>query len=95
MTWMYIASGYMTFGMKPITGRMNTGALTSITGRSWVRYREGFECKWNDRPQHCGRFAENVFELPHKLSDIRLKHLGWGQKRRSDGEIQKISGIRP
>lgn len=32
---MYIASGYMTFGMKPITGRMNTGALTSITGRSW------------------------------------------------------------
>ena len=33
--WMYIASGYMIFGMKPITGRMNTGTLTGITGRSW------------------------------------------------------------
>ncbi|MDM5220749.1 hypothetical protein QUF86_08280 [Peribacillus sp. NJ11] len=27
--------GYMTFGMKPITGWMNSGALTSTTGRSW------------------------------------------------------------
>ncbi|WP_397361271.1 glycosyltransferase, partial [Paenibacillus sp.] len=41
-----------------------------------LRYKEDFNYVWNESPQHCGRFPENIFELPHQLSNLRLKHLG-------------------
>ncbi|WP_339253011.1 glycosyltransferase [Paenibacillus sp. FSL P2-0136] len=44
-----------------------------------LRYREDFTYTWNDLPQHCGRLPENIFELPHQLSNLRLKHLGWSK----------------
>ncbi|AIQ21632.1 glycosyltransferase [Paenibacillus sp. FSL H7-0737] len=44
-----------------------------------LRYKEDFNYVWNESPQHCGRFPENVFELPHQLSNLRLKHLGWSK----------------
>ncbi|WP_238650649.1 glycosyltransferase [Paenibacillus piscarius] len=44
-----------------------------------IRYREDFTYLWNDLPQHCGRLPENIFELPHQLSNLRLKHLGWSK----------------
>ncbi|GAB6992254.1 glycosyltransferase [Paenibacillus pini] len=42
-----------------------------------IRYREDFEYQWKETPQHCGRLPANIFELPHVLSPLRLKHLGW------------------
>lgn len=42
-----------------------------------VRYRKDFYYTWNEVPLHCGRFPENIFELPHKKSELRLKHFGW------------------
>ena len=44
-----------------------------------LRYREDFSYVWNDSPQHCGRLPENIFELSHQLSNLRLKHLGWSR----------------
>jgi glycosyltransferase involved in cell wall biosynthesis len=44
-----------------------------------LHYKEGFNYVWNESPQHCGRFPENIFELPHQLSNLRLKHLGWSK----------------
>lgn len=44
-----------------------------------MRYREDFNYVWNELPQHCGRLPENIFELPHQLSNLRLKHLGWSR----------------
>lgn len=44
-----------------------------------LRYKEDFNYVWNESPQHCGRFPENIFELPHQLSNLRLKHLGWSK----------------
>ncbi|WP_405106283.1 glycosyltransferase family 2 protein [Paenibacillus sp. FSL K6-1217] len=44
-----------------------------------LRYREDVTYAWNDLPQHCGRLPENIFELPHQLSNLRLKHLGWSK----------------
>ncbi|WP_310831059.1 glycosyltransferase [Paenibacillus pedocola] len=44
-----------------------------------LRYREDFTYVWNDSPQHCGRLPENIFELSHQLSNLRLKHLGWSR----------------
>ena len=44
-----------------------------------LRYKKDFNYVWNQSPQHCGRFPENIFELPHQLSNLRLKHLGWSK----------------
>ncbi|WP_340394836.1 glycosyltransferase [Paenibacillus sp. FSL E2-0177] len=44
-----------------------------------LRYKEDFNYVWNESPQHCGRFPENIFELSHQLSNLRLKHLGWSK----------------
>ncbi|WP_246553233.1 glycosyltransferase family 2 protein [Paenibacillus tritici] len=44
-----------------------------------LRYRENFNYLWNNLPQHCGRLPENIFELRHQLSNLRLKHLGWSK----------------
>ncbi|WP_379157862.1 glycosyltransferase family 2 protein [Paenibacillus sp. sgz5001063] len=44
-----------------------------------LRYRKDFSYAWNDLPQQCDRLPENVFELPHLLSNLRLKHLGWSR----------------
>ena len=44
-----------------------------------IRFRRDFVYSWKETPQHCGRFPENIFELPHRLSDLRLKHLGWAK----------------
>lgn len=42
-----------------------------------LRYRDHLSYRWKETAQHCGRFPENIFELPHHLSSLRLKHLGW------------------
>ncbi|MFD0694590.1 glycosyltransferase family 2 protein [Paenibacillus sp. GCM10027628] len=42
-----------------------------------VRYRDHMTYQWKETAQHCGRFPENIFELPHRLSPLRLKHFGW------------------
>ncbi|MHA0858293.1 glycosyltransferase family 2 protein [Paenibacillus sp. CMAA1364] len=44
-----------------------------------IRYNKDFVFHWKETAQHCGRFPENIFELSHSLSDLRLKHLGWSQ----------------
>ncbi|MEK4850791.1 glycosyltransferase family 2 protein [Paenibacillus sp. FSL H7-0756] len=44
-----------------------------------VRYRKDFTYLWNNLPQHSGRLPENIWELPHQLSNLRLKHLGWSK----------------
>ncbi|ETT74628.1 glycosyl transferase, group 2 family protein [Paenibacillus sp. FSL R7-277] len=45
-----------------------------------VRYRQDFTYLWNDLPQHSGRLPENIWELPHQLSNLRIKHLGWSKQ---------------
>ncbi|MFC6649551.1 glycosyltransferase family 2 protein [Paenibacillus rhizoplanae] len=45
-----------------------------------VRYREDITYLWNDLPQHSGRLPENIWELPHQLSNLRIKHLGWSKQ---------------
>ncbi|WP_379128330.1 glycosyltransferase [Paenibacillus sp. sgz500958] len=44
-----------------------------------LRYKKDYPYVWNESPQHRGRFPENIFELPHQLSNLRLKHLGWSK----------------
>jgi len=42
-----------------------------------VRYVPGFNYKWKETPQHCGRFPFNITELKGETSQLRIKHLGW------------------
>jgi len=42
-----------------------------------MRYQPDFNYKWNDTPQHCGRFPVNTFIFPRFDSPFRVKHYGW------------------
>lgn len=44
-----------------------------------VRYRKDFSFVWKETPQHCGRFPENIFQLPNSISSLRVKHYGWSK----------------
>ena len=46
-----------------------------------ARVRSTFQPVWKETPQHCGRFPENIFQLTHSLSTIRVKHLGWAKEK--------------
>ena len=56
-----------------------------------LRYRPEFEYRWKETPQHCGRFPDNIFELPHELSELRIKHYGW---RDPDDRLRKLERYR-
>ncbi|NGY89793.1 glycosyltransferase [Bacillus megaterium] len=44
-----------------------------------VRYQNDFSYTWQETPQHCGRFPNNIFQLPNSISDLRVKHYGWSK----------------
>lgn len=44
-----------------------------------VRYMRDFAYQWNEQPQHCGRFPNNILNLPWEASPLRLKHMGWAK----------------
>lgn len=45
-----------------------------------VRYQPNFEYKWNEIPQHCGRFPNNINFLRGCQCTVRLKHYGWAKE---------------
>lgn len=45
-----------------------------------LRYQPNFNYTWRETRQHCGRFPNNILELPAKNAEYRLKHLGWARK---------------
>ncbi|WP_026487473.1 glycosyltransferase [Caldanaerobius polysaccharolyticus] len=44
-----------------------------------LRYQPQFNYVWKETPLHCGRFPSNIFEQPHAIADIRVKHMGWSK----------------
>ncbi|MNI11882.1 Glycosyl transferase family 2 [compost metagenome] len=42
-----------------------------------LRYQPDFLYTWDETSQHCGRFPNNIYQIPNQLSALRLKHLGW------------------
>jgi glycosyltransferase involved in cell wall biosynthesis len=60
-----------------------------------VRYKHDFVYRWKETPQHCGRFPENIFELPHHLSELRLKHLGWANPEHRLEKYQRYLMLDP
>ncbi|ASK61093.1 glycosyl transferase [Virgibacillus phasianinus] len=60
-----------------------------------VRHREGFVQKWKDTPQHCGRFPENIYELPNSISNLRLQHFGWANPDIRLEKFRRYSALDP
>lgn len=42
-----------------------------------IRYIPEFQAKWQETPQHCGRFPKNIIDLQGVTNPLRIKHLGW------------------
>jgi glycosyltransferase involved in cell wall biosynthesis len=67
-----------------------------------LRYQSDFPYKWNEIPQHCGRFPVNIFSHPTANSKYRIKHFGWAtekdrsekQKRYEKADPDAIYGIK-
>lgn len=60
-----------------------------------LRYDPTFDYKWKNTPQHCGRFPVNILELPHQLSDIRLKHYGWAKDEHRREKLHRYQMLDP
>lgn len=60
-----------------------------------IRYRSSFLCRWKEAAQHCGRFPENIWELPHKNSPLRLKHFGWAKEEDRHKKLHRYQELDP
>ncbi len=60
-----------------------------------VRYRKEVNYTWNDVPLHCGRFPENIFELPNSISSLRIKHLGWIDPEERLAKFKRYQALDP
>lgn len=60
-----------------------------------LRYRKGFDYTWKDTPQHCGRYPQNIFNLPNSISQLRLKHLGWANEQERLQKFERYKTLDP
>ncbi|GBF74543.1 hypothetical protein PA598K_02895 [Paenibacillus sp. 598K] len=60
-----------------------------------LRYRPGLEYHWKETAQHCGRFPDNVFELPHAVSELRIKHFGWADPQDRQRKLERYQTLDP
>ncbi|MFS0722834.1 glycosyltransferase family 2 protein [Paenibacillus sp. 1P07SE] len=60
-----------------------------------LRYRPDFDYRWRETPQHCGRFPNNVLELPHELSEYRIKHYGWADPKERIRKLERYRQLDP
>jgi len=45
-----------------------------------LKFVDKFMYTWNEQSQHCGRYPNNAFQLPNKISHYRVKHYGWSRE---------------
>lgn len=60
-----------------------------------MRYQPDFNYKWNEIPQHCGRFPVNTFSLPSVEIVFRVKHFGWATQEDRTGKYQRYQLLDP
>lgn len=59
------------------------------------RFRSDMQVVWKEIPLHCGRFPDNILSLPHGLSELRLKHLGWMKKKDRINKFTRYMALDP
>ena len=60
-----------------------------------LRYKRNFTYKWKEQRQHCGRYPENIFQLPNSLSCLRIKHLGWSTAELREEKYKRYLQLDP
>lgn len=60
-----------------------------------IRYQPDFPYKYNDMPQHCGRFPMNIFSHPSASLEYRIKHLGWSTEEDRQSKKERHSILDP
>lgn len=60
-----------------------------------MRYQPGFAYKWNEIPQHCGRFPVNTFSFPSFNSESRVQHFGWATEEDRMGKKKRYELLDP
>ncbi|MFJ7936563.1 glycosyltransferase [Sporosarcina sp. NPDC096371] len=60
-----------------------------------LRYRKDFTYTWKETPQHCGRFPNNIFQLPNSLSNLRVKHYGWATQETRTEKYKRYMTLDP
>ncbi|OGQ79018.1 MAG: hypothetical protein A2289_22415 [Deltaproteobacteria bacterium RIFOXYA12_FULL_58_15] len=51
--------------------------------------------RWRETALHCGRLPENILELPHRASDLRIRHLGWAREADRVAKYQRYMETDP
>lgn len=60
-----------------------------------IRYKPDIEYIWKETAQHCGRFPLNIYNMAHKLSELRLKHFGWAKKENRVAKYARYQQLDP
>ncbi len=60
-----------------------------------MRYQPDFIYKWNEKPQHCGRFPMNTSSFPTATSEFRVKHFGWATKQDREEKYKRYQLLDP
>ncbi|WP_411680362.1 glycosyltransferase [Clostridium thailandense] len=60
-----------------------------------IRYQPNFNYIWSERPLHCGRIPENIFNLNGCVCYTRLKHLGWSTPQLREAKYTRYLQLDP
>lgn len=60
-----------------------------------IRYQPNFSYTWLEKPLHCGRIPENIFNLNGCVCYTRLKHLGWSRKKLREDKYKRYLQLDP
>lgn len=60
-----------------------------------IRYKPGMKYGFKQAAQHCGRFPIEVASYTYQLSNLRLKHYGWENKKDREVKYQRYQELDP
>lgn len=60
-----------------------------------LRYDRDTVYRFTNADQHCGRMPANIFDLPHALSDYRLRHYGWAEEKDRIAKYKRYMELDP
>ncbi|HBT17678.1 MAG TPA: glycosyl transferase family 2 [Firmicutes bacterium] len=59
------------------------------------RYQGNLTYHWTSRRLHCGRFPQEAYLAPRRLSNIRLLHLGYAAKKEHSQKYKRYLSLDP
>lgn len=60
-----------------------------------IRYKAGISYKWNEVPQHCGRFPLTIGTFSYCCHPARLKHYGWANPADRRAKVERYLALDP